>query len=371
MSGVDLLEMELKDGDTPLCELLGTLKDIRQPCVSTVTLLNELLDFEKMDSGLTALDASDLDPCTVFVNTVESFHTMAMETGAVVVYAVESKLSQVLRNLLSNAIKFTPQGGSVSVSATVENDYFTVTVRDSGVGISTTNQLRLFGEGVQFSPNAHQGGGGSGLGLWISKKIVEMHGGSIGASSEGEDKGSTFFFRVPANKSKLRHAIMNAMASRTPSRRPSARVAPLPQEVVPPGFVFAPDLKVLVVDDSAVIRKMMVKRIEKLKCITFEADDGDAAVDMVNASLQGHIPVFDVIAINYVSNSSYLCNGSYKSYVSCIDYAKNARSRGSVKNTRTGIYRSDCRRGWHFVSGRHSAVCRKWCRPCSAETISD
>lgn len=132
------------------------------------------------------------------------------------------KMHQVMRNLLSNAVKFTSSGGSVSVSMTIHEydeqqlkldkkcnahtllncvDGHCNTVRfavsDSGCGISATNLPKLFGQYVQFDAAKLQGGKGSGLGLWLSKSIVEMHGGKIGAESEGEGKGCTFWFELP------------------------------------------------------------------------------------------------------------------------------------------------------------------------------
>ena len=116
-------------------------------------------------------------------------------------------MSQVLRNFLSNALKFTPEGGSVTVTVRTEGCSLRVEVKDSGAGISSENIRRLFVEVVQFNANTLQGGGGTGLGLWICKKIIDMHGGVIGASSEGEGKGSVFiskFIRLATEFARIR-----------------------------------------------------------------------------------------------------------------------------------------------------------------------
>ena len=76
-------------------------------------------------------------------------------------------------------------------------DVLRIEVRDSGYGIAPENQHKVFNEIVQFHANTQQGGGGSGLGLWISKKIVELHGGRVGLVSEGEGRGCTFFCELP------------------------------------------------------------------------------------------------------------------------------------------------------------------------------
>mmetsp|Transcript_16569 Transcript_16569/g.24082 ORF Transcript_16569/g.24082 Transcript_16569/m.24082 type:complete len:910 (+) Transcript_16569:10-2739(+) len=125
------------------------------------------------------------------------------------------KIDQVIRNLITNAIKFTPAGGTVTVkiSCEIQNTTNTnnivsrvgveavgllrVEVTDTGAGIAPTDQQKVFGEFTQFNRNQLQGGGGSGLGLWISRRIVHLHQGSMGFTSEGRGKGSTFFFEVP------------------------------------------------------------------------------------------------------------------------------------------------------------------------------
>jgi len=134
------------------------------------------------------------------------------------------KLGQVIRNLISNALKFTPSGQSVTVTGTWDRsitishvlhknknkcyalyemkDYTStgviiIEVKDTGHGMSVENLKDLFKEGVQFDVNQLQAGGGSGLGLWISKGIVELHGGQITGESEGIGLGSTFTVMIP------------------------------------------------------------------------------------------------------------------------------------------------------------------------------
>jgi len=124
------------------------------------------------------------------------------------------KIDQVLRNLLTNAIKFTPAKKSVNVNISYRRlpatnvvtsirsqvdvvGYVRVEVTDTGVGIAAENQGKLFGEFSQFNRNELQGGEGSGLGLWISRRIIDLHQGTMGFLSEGEGFGSTFFFELP------------------------------------------------------------------------------------------------------------------------------------------------------------------------------
>eukprot|EP00597_Dinobryon_sp_UTEXLB2267_P014201 CAMPEP_0170106806 /NCGR_PEP_ID=MMETSP0020_2-20130122/5603_1 /TAXON_ID=98059 /ORGANISM="Dinobryon sp., Strain UTEXLB2267" /LENGTH=425 /DNA_ID=CAMNT_0010331223 /DNA_START=272 /DNA_END=1545 /DNA_ORIENTATION=+ len=125
-----------------------------------------------------------------------------------------NKIGQVIRNLITNAIKFTPANGTVTVKLTrrptnesdeVSNNnrsqkvigWFRFEVVDSGVGISAEQQKSVFGEFTQFNRNELQGGGGSGLGLWISRRIITLHEGVLSFSSRGLGHGSTFYFELP------------------------------------------------------------------------------------------------------------------------------------------------------------------------------
>jgi signal transduction histidine kinase len=118
----------------------------------------------------------------------------AVDDDVGTVRADETKLKQVVLNLLSNAVKFTPEGGSVGVRAWLEGDQVLVTVRDSGAGIAASDQARIF--------EAFQRGDrraiveGTGLGLTLSRRFVELHGGRIWVES-ALGAGSTFGFAIP------------------------------------------------------------------------------------------------------------------------------------------------------------------------------
>lgn len=123
------------------------------------------------------------------------------------------KIDQVLQNLLTNAFKFTPARNSVKVliscrplvagllvsvpSVPPVVGYLRVEVADTGVGISLENQENVFGEFSQFNRNKLPGEGGSGLGLWISRRIIDLHQGKMGFSSAGAGLGCSFFFELP------------------------------------------------------------------------------------------------------------------------------------------------------------------------------
>jgi two-component system CheB/CheR fusion protein len=138
--------------------------------------------------------------------------------------------------LLKNAIKFTPHDGCVGIRCRLDHDHVLVEVNDSGIGIEPEALSRVFNAFEQAERSITRQFGGLGLGLAISKALVEMHGGQIDAHSEGRDKGTTFRVRLPL-----------AM----PTVRPEAPApAALPQRVMRP-------LRILLVEDHGVTAKMM------------------------------------------------------------------------------------------------------------------
>ncbi|HVS00201.1 MAG TPA: ATP-binding protein, partial [Thermoanaerobaculia bacterium] len=132
-----------------------------------------------------------------------------IEEGMPAIRADARRLRQVVYNLLSNALKFTPAGGRVRLTArrrpAVEggpvDSRFEVSVVDTGIGIDSEGQTRLFQVFEQVGDTSYsRRHHGTGLGLALSRRLVEMHGGRIWAESAGEGKGSTFVFEVPASR---------------------------------------------------------------------------------------------------------------------------------------------------------------------------
>ena len=108
----------------------------------------------------------------------------------------ERKLKQILLNLLSNAVKFTPEGGRVAVRALPADGYVAISVSDTGVGIAPADQEAIFEEFRQVGSDYATKREGTGLGLTLTRKFVELHGGQIWVKSE-VGKGSTFTFTLP------------------------------------------------------------------------------------------------------------------------------------------------------------------------------
>jgi signal transduction histidine kinase len=105
-------------------------------------------------------------------------------------------VKQILLNLLSNAVKFTPDGGRVDLSATMDTDKVEIAVKDTGVGIAPEDQASLFEEFKQLGRDSSRKAEGTGLGLALTKRLVELHGGQILVDS-AVGKGSTFRVTLP------------------------------------------------------------------------------------------------------------------------------------------------------------------------------
>lgn len=154
---------------------------------------------------------------------------------------------------------------------------FVCVVKDNGHGISSENLTNLFKEGMQFKANQLQGGGGSGLGLWISKGIVDMHGGSLVAHSDGEGKGCTFTMRIPAFDSENPHfASFNAEISKLTAIHSDVSDDILHLQII---LTAAKIKKILVVDDISSSRKIVCRLLKVTGCDSVEAVNGQDAID--------------------------------------------------------------------------------------------
>jgi signal transduction histidine kinase len=168
-------------------------------------LINDVLDLSKIEAGQLVLELSDhsvQDIAQTVRNTLEPLAAdkklafkLELAPGLPPGHGDGRRLTQVLINLVGNAIKFT-DAGEVAIKAEANNGSFHVSVRDTGPGISSTDQARLFQEFQQADNAITRKKGGTGLGLAISKRIIEMHGGRIWVESK-VGQGSTFAFTLP------------------------------------------------------------------------------------------------------------------------------------------------------------------------------
>lgn len=423
--GLKLLTSDLKlSSNAQDVDRYDTLCDVNASCTAAVDILNDLLCYEKLDSGILELHKENISVLEFLRDRVGMFSLQARECGVALrmnmgptgtaadvtsptdsipspspspcptsssspspypnsspvtacddtshlhlqprdsIFADKFKMDQVIRNLISNALKFTPSGGTVTIRATfipsIDQDSarpspfldssvsskkrglskgritdritygrssrslktvpvgdgiestaeeihpchgrLVISVKDSGAGISKENQSRLFKEIVQFSPEKLQAGGGSGLGLWITSGIVELHEGQISVFSDGEGNGSSFTVEMPmirlpplppalqpeisSTASTLAEHVLNenffisneAFIERpvpVPAQSSSSSSPTLVRRPVQPVY------DVLVVDDSPLNRKMLLKCLQAAGHNCMSGTDGLIAVEMV------------------------------------------------------------------------------------------
>jgi len=184
------------------------LKDIHSSGKHLLSLINDILDLSKIEAGRMELELSEFQVSSAVQNAMtlvrERAHTHGITLKAHVdpklseIRADERKFKQILLNLLSNAVKFTPDGGRVEVDARKNGNSIEVSVKDSGVGIAKEDQEAVFEEFRQVGRDYTNKQEGTGLGLTLTRRFVELHGGKIWLKS-APGKGSTFTFTLPLN----------------------------------------------------------------------------------------------------------------------------------------------------------------------------
>jgi GAF domain-containing protein len=173
-----------------------------------LSLINDILDLSKIEAGRMDLEMTTFDLPLAIANALLLVRERASRHGIKLDRVIderlgdftgdERKVKQILVNLLSNAVKFTPEGGQIKVDAGLGDSAVIVSVTDTGIGIAKEDQEAIFEEFRQASGNYAQKREGTGLGLTLTRKFVEMHGGKIWVESEIA-KGSKFTFTLPVN----------------------------------------------------------------------------------------------------------------------------------------------------------------------------
>jgi PAS domain S-box-containing protein len=169
-------------------------------------LINDILDYSKVEAGNTSLEPENFELSKIFSDVEKVFSPRAsskklalnFELGSEInsIYADKMRIKQILYNLISNAIKFTPEGGTITVSAAKKGNMVRISVKDTGIGISREDLESLFQPFKQLDSFFNRRYEGTGLGLFLVKRFVEAHGGNIQVESE-PGKGSDFILELP------------------------------------------------------------------------------------------------------------------------------------------------------------------------------
>ena len=191
---------------------ISIVNEIKDGCLRLETLINDILKTSELDSGSVELkkEINDLTPliniCVNEVNGIARLRNQVIKLNIqqeMSTFFEKESIHQVFSNLITNAVKYTPKNGEITIESKIKQGYYYISIIDSGIGFTKEEEKDLFS---QFGKIERYGKGmdvmieGSGLGLYISKKIIEMHDGQIWMESEGRNKGSTFTFTLPIIK---------------------------------------------------------------------------------------------------------------------------------------------------------------------------
>jgi two-component system, sensor histidine kinase len=238
-------------------------------------LVDDLLDMERVVSGRIRLNRRPFDlaeEVRVAVSSVPSDVALDLQSDVgiepVWVDGDAVRIEQVLTHLMTNAIRHTPAGGRIQVALRCERDQAVLTVRDTGVGIASAVLPFVFDMFVQGEQELDRAQGGLGIGLTLVRRLVELHGGTVVASSDGEGQGSTFTVRLPQSQT-----------APGPGALPDR-----PQAAVP--------RRVLLIEDDSDGREMFRLMLELAGHTVFDAADGVRGLEL----LEGEHP--DVVIID-------------------------------------------------------------------------
>ncbi len=260
---------------------------IRRNARMQVQMVDDLLDVSRIITGKLRMNVQPVDLGTIIIAAVEGVRPAAeareirlklqLDSPAGQVSGDPDRLQQVAWNLISNAIKFTPKGGSVLVSLARVESHIEVTVSDTGQGIAPEFLPHVFDRFRQADATTTRAFGGLGLGLAIVRQLVELHGGTVRADSEGQGLGSTFTVSLPLA------AVRGAVSDAGSAQQPEFKLSELE---CPPELT---GISVLVVDDEADTCELLQVILEGCGAQVKTASSAAAALEAVAEE------VFDVL----------------------------------------------------------------------------
>lgn len=274
----------LLSGSLPQDKHQRALETIDRNARAQAALIEDILDLSRITSGKMRLDVAPIEVAHVVETALETIRPGAdakgvrlqavLDPDAGVVHGDATRLQQICWNLLSNAVKFTPRGGRVYVKLIRTDSQVEFLVSDTGKGISSAFLPRVFDSFTQADSTSTREHGGLGLGLAIVKHLVELHGGTVRAESEGLDTGATFVVRLPV-------APMRSTPPPTLHPAPTASGAPGLNLDCPPELA---GIRVLVLDDEADTRDLIRTVLESCQAEVTTAANAAEAFDLFQAA---------------------------------------------------------------------------------------
>jgi signal transduction histidine kinase len=234
-----------------------------------VKLIDDMLDTSRILAGKLRLEVTTVDLVSLIDRSVEAMRPAAERKRLSVTGKVDrdlppalgdpDRLQQILGNVLSNAVKFTPEGGEVSLVAERDDSFARLTIRDTGKGISADFLPQMFDRFRQEHGGTSRPHSGLGIGLALARDLVELHGGTIEARSDGPGRGATFVIRLPLGAAVAGNAEANRAAA-------------------PPAQTSLTGARVLVVDDETDARELLREVAQTAGATVLAVDSADAAL---------------------------------------------------------------------------------------------
>jgi signal transduction histidine kinase len=270
-TGLDLLlHYQLTAPPPPVAR---TLAAMNRQLDHIVRLIDDLLDVSRISRGLLDLKRDRVDLTAVVTSTVEAVRpwfdrrgqTLSVELPALLnAYADPTRVAQVVTNLLHNATKFTPERGTIRLELVADGDAALLRVIDSGAGILPEQLNRVFDMFARIPRPGITTEPGLGIGLSLARRLAEMHGGSLNASSDGEGRGTTFTLRIPL-------ALPADVGADIPASGPHSEERTTPLDIV-------------VVEDNDDIAVGLKDWLEVLGHRVAVARDGHSGIDCISRS---------------------------------------------------------------------------------------
>lgn len=278
----------LRSGRTPAERTAHGLEVIERNVKAQAKLIDDLLDVSRIVTGKLRLAPQPIAFVPIVESAIDAMRPAADARGVAITLALDAglagsdrltgdadRLQQVVLNLLSNAVKFTPKGGRVTVSVRREKDGFVLQVADTGRGIPPSFLPHVFERFRQGDSSTTRVHGGLGIGLSLVRHIVELHGGTAEAASEGPDKGAVFTVRVPVSP-------------------PNRIVLPLADAAFERGDADLTGVRILLVDDEPDAREVVREILCGAGALVTTASSAAEALERLEELPRGGVVVSDI-----------------------------------------------------------------------------